>query len=255
MKKLLYAMIALSLLAGCKKAEKDVYNYYPKVKTVSAVVQPDGTVKLMGELVSGGSDELQGVGFCMDTLPHPKMHYNQKICDTLFDNNFQTSYAFLDATKKYYFRAWAVNENGYTYGDDILVTDIKLTPASLPCAPDSNTVDVENSGVASVNYISPVDVSSAGWTFEVYAGNYHLYFTFFMQPVTGKWKIVEGTGSNSRYVNILYSGPFTSGTYAQGGNVYVNQISPGVFDVTVCDATLSIFSGDRKLTARFRVKG
>jgi len=255
MKNFLPVLIVMLLIASCKKVEKDVNNYFPKVKTVSAVVQPDGTVKLVGELMSEGAGEMRGVGFCMDTLPNPKMNVDQKICDTLFGNFFSASYSYLDATRPYYVRAWAVNEHGHVYGEDILVNDIKISHAAMPCAPDSNTVAIEYIGVSTVNSYSRIEFSTGNRRFQIYAGSHILRFEFFITPVTGKWKITSNSsGSHLRLVNILYSGPSTSGAYAETGDVYVNQMGPGVYEMTVCDVQIPTWSGERKLSARFTIK-
>jgi hypothetical protein len=253
MKNILIAMAGIILFSTCKKVEKDVRNYFPKVKTVSAVVQPDGTVKLTGQLTSTGAGEMNGVGFCMDTLPNPKMHYGQKICDTLFDDSFYGTYAYLDATKPYYFRTWAVNEWGYVYGEDILVNDIKVSPSVMSCIVDSNTVDIAQYGLSAVSYVSAMEVSGSDWESMVQAGSHILRFTFHDKPVTGIWKISDITSGRGRYVNLLYQGPATFTSYAKNGKVYINQLNKDVFEVYLCDVQLPAMTAERNLKAHFKV--
>lgn len=239
------ALIALFLvLFSCKKAEKDVYNYYPKVKTLSAKVQSDGSVLVTGKLLSEGAGELWGVGFCMDTLPHPEMHFRQKICDTLWDGEFHAVYTSLDALKKYYFRSWAVNENGYTYGEDIPLESISIDSASIPCQVAMNTIKISGFIPEEEAFISvgPVE-HGVEWEVWAYSNSHSVHFSFLQQPTTGKYKITTGTGAGY-YVNVLVDGySLTS------GDIYVEQINSTTHQFTICNA---IFPGGFMLTAKLR---
>ncbi len=257
MKHFLIACLTLLFLsAGCKKVEKNVRNYYPRVETVSAVIQSDGSVKLMGRLLSAGAGELYGVGMCMDTLPNPEMHINQVICDTLFGNEFYSVYANLDARKKYYFRTWATNANGYSYGKDIVVATALLDSSLLPCWPQLNSITVtpSNPGIDMFRTIDPV-VRALNWEFRVYSDYHTLKFFFHKIPTTGIYRIIESESLNQATVQILYNGSSTSGTYLKSGNVYVSQLTGDTIEVTVCNTILSTWNApDRTITARFRTR-
>lgn len=252
MKQFFFVMIAVALVAGCKKVEKDVYNYFPKVKTVGAVVQPDGSIRLTGELLSSGAGEMRGVGFCMDTLPNPRMEDNQQICDTLFGNSFSTLYVDLDATRKYYFRTWAVNEWGYAYGEDILVDNISLDTSIIPCHPAPSTMSMTDFGTVPIYSVTNLEYTTFQWECSAYTNNGMFHLTFYKWPTAGVYEITELTSISSkekRFVNLEFSQ-----TYAKAGKVYINQISPTLIEVTICEAMLPKFNGNRYLIARFTVK-
>ncbi len=92
-----------------KKSKKNPLDYYPKVKTVSAVTQADGSVLVTGEIIDEGTDVIEYGGFSMDTIPIPEMLSNQVI--SYFSGNIFTAvYENFDISKTYYFRSWAANE-------------------------------------------------------------------------------------------------------------------------------------------------
>lgn len=254
MKSILILAAAVCLVfSGCKKLEKNIHDYHPKVKTVSAKVLADGSVKLTGSLLSEGVTDLWGAGFCMDTIPHPEMDINQRVCDTFFGREFYTVYSSLDATRKYYFKAWAANEYGYTYGEEILVDNITIDSSLIPCQPNENTINATNffPEEQPILDISPIDIFSHRWQIDLYSGSIRLRLSFGKQPTTGKYSIVDNDGSGHK-VQILYTGPLTSGNYLQSGNVYVKQISQQEIEVIVCDALLSVVSGEYIISAKFR---
>lgn len=249
-------MLLVAFLTGCKKVEKDVQNYYPKVKTIGATIQPDGSLKLTGELTSAGTGDLYGVGFCIDTVPNVQMHINQRLVDTIFDNEFSGVYTGLDATKRYYFKAWAVNEYGYALGEELSVDNINIDSSVIPCRPVLNTIKLEGSWSNSEeNFfrINAPDQSGAENRIEATSNSQGLHITFHQKPVPGIYKTAPTSGSAPGYVEILYNGPGTFGTYAEpGGNVYVSQIREGVIEISICDVNLRMNGSDYKLITRFR---
>jgi hypothetical protein len=108
-------------VTACKKREKDVRDYYPSVKTISAVVQPDGSVKVTGAVNDPGATPVTHTGFCVDTIPNPEMLSNQQLSETFDGVVFTTTYKSLNTSIKYYFRSFALNEQGYSYGNSITI--------------------------------------------------------------------------------------------------------------------------------------
>ena len=85
---ILISFSLLSFFSACNKTKVDFDNYAPVVKTTSVELLEDGSVKVTGEIISDGVDDLVMVGFCMDTIPDPHLLSNQKHTDTLMGNTF-----------------------------------------------------------------------------------------------------------------------------------------------------------------------
>ncbi|MBL7931093.1 MAG: hypothetical protein JNL60_04300 [Bacteroidia bacterium] len=254
--------IIVFILSTCTKARKNVMDYYPEVSTVSANVTEDGGVEVTAN-VTLKTGALNYAGFCMDTLPSPDMMKNQVLVDNLNAAEFKSVYAMnFDAKKTYYFRSWAASDKGYAYGNTISLTNIKATPLSPPCMLNINSSNIGTMGssgsgpegsayqvTAVDNFSSTWDITSYGYTSS--AGT--LYFHFGSEPKTKVFTTTEGSAYGDM-VFISVSSGFSSGYVLKGYKVYVNKISEGVFEITVCDAPWKLDGGSSatfKLNARF----
>jgi hypothetical protein len=248
----------LFAISACKKARKNVDDYYPTVTTVSAIVNQDGTVEVTAD-VTLKEGELQYLGFCMDTLPMPTMLQNQEIVTELVDGKqFKHTYTMIfDPAKTYYFRSWAASNEGYTYGNVIRLTNIKATPIEAPCSlvPNSSNIGINGSG-GTVYKVTAVDHFSSTWDIDVEgydaaAGRLKLRFGSEL-----KTKIYTTT-EESPYGDLVYisvTSGFTSGQLLAGSKVFVNSLSQGVYEITICNAPWQI-SGTTvtaDLNARFK---
>src|SRR4051794_8712138 len=108
--------LALVLMSTCKKVDRDVHNYIPRVQTISAIPQPDGTVVVKGVVISSGNTATYFAGFCMDTIPDVNMLTNQVFATAMVGDTFSHSYGPFPSFKRYYFRAWATNAENYAIG-------------------------------------------------------------------------------------------------------------------------------------------
>jgi hypothetical protein len=147
MKKLntILAIAAIAVLfISCKKPLKNVADYYPEVTTVSAIIQEDGSVKVIGEIVSTGYSPIAYEGVCMDTIPNPEMTKNQLIFGGT-EKSFSVSYPDLKEKTKYYFRTWAANDNGFSYGNTIALDSVVAPKVVAPCVLSPNSLRITNS--------------------------------------------------------------------------------------------------------------
>src|ERR1043165_748442 len=189
--KLLLLLSIIAAFSGCTKIkyQKDAADYYPKVVTSKDTILPDGSVRVTGEVISGGSGELYYVGFCMDTAPHPQMHFNQLLTDTLYGSSFTATYRGLNGLKRYYVRAFAANEYGYAYGDDLVVDHPAPDTSMIPCHPGSNTLITEGGGYT--------------------RSEENLFHIEALDPMTHEVNVV----SNSMTLNLQFGRTPTSGKY------------------------------------------
>lgn len=260
---LLISTVTLCLFgsSACRKASKDVNDYYPTVSTVSAVVNEDGAVEVTGD-VTLKTGSLDYIGFCMDTVPMPKMQQNQVIVEELNGSEFTTLYTMnFNPAKTYYFRAWAASGEGYSYGNVIALSSIKATPVIAPCTLNENSSNIGLMGGSgsgpkgSVYTVSEVDDFSSTWDvkatgYDASAGTLNLSFGSAL-----KTKVYTTTNGYAYgdLVSISVSSGFTSGIVQSGSKVYVNKLSEGVFEITICQAPWKIggFNSTSTLNARF----
>lgn len=212
-------------------------DYYPVVKTVSAVVQQDGSVKVTGEIVKQGADAIEYAGFSMDTVSIPAMVTNQMLTNTLQSNQFFVIYPQFELNKRYYFRSFATNGYGYSYGNVIYLDSIKATPLIAPCTPAMNSLDWgAGGGIDTYTSIAAPSYGVNSYDFETSSNAGTIYFHFGSLPVTKIYTTVtyDTPGANEAYI-YFYSG-FTSATLNPGSLVYVNQLNPNKWEMTICDA-------------------
>jgi hypothetical protein len=156
MKKTLFIVLIATVSIftnSCRKALKDVNDYYPKVKLVSTTVQQDGSIKLIAEIESKGGPKnsvIDNVGFCVSTNSDPKMLDNQ-IISTLNGTSFTAIYPVgnFNVDSIYYFKAWATSNYGYAYSNIKSVDSIIATPVVAPCTLPANSL---NTGTSSPTY-------------------------------------------------------------------------------------------------------
>ena len=253
--------VCLLSVSACRKAHKNIDDYYPTVSTVSAVVNEDGDVEVTGD-VTLKTGSLHYIGFCMDTLPVPDMLKNQEIVTELNGSQFKTVYSMnYNPAKTYYFRSWAASSYGYKYGEVLSLSNIRAAVVSAPCTlnPNSSNIGLVNSGpgpAGSVYNVSGVSQSSSTWNiscngYDANAGR--LSLSFGSEPKTKVYTTTEG-GAYGNLVSISITSGFTSGVVKAGSKVYVNKISEGIFEITICDAPWKVdgSSFTSTLNARFK---
>ncbi len=234
---------------GCKKVEKDVNNYYPKVTTVSAAVNPDGTVTVTGHIVSEGSTAVSACGFCMDTLKYPDMLSNQLISSTRNGNDFTCTYSSLSTVDTYYFRAWVVNGNGYALGSPVSITNVCFDTSLIPCHPVAGHLVLSSNYLISDEiYIDFSNVPINALTYGVTGttNTHTISLSFGNRPVSGIYKTTTANDPGGWNVILLLDWVRVDAP----ANVYVQQINSTTMDITICQATVSRYNYD--ITTKFR---
>lgn len=237
------SVLTAIVFSSCRKVEKDPLDYYPEVKTVSAIVQDDGSVLVTGEIADEGADVIQYAGFSMDTLAVPDMITNQIICQ-VNGTVFTTVYDNFDITKKYYFRSWAANEYGYSLGNVIYLDSITATPVVAPCNPNNNSVNF--GGFNPTQYFTSVPAPNQGfdtWDITASTGQGLYYIKFGASPVTKIYTTTLNTSPGPNEVRISFASGFTQGALNDGSLFYVNQVTPGNWTMILCNASWQHSSG------------
>lgn len=240
MKTILFAalvIISVILSGSCHKAKKNMDDYFPKVRTVSAVIQSDGSVLVTGSIDSKGAADVEYAGFSCSTSPSPKLLDRQAIAN-IDGNSFKAVYKGFDTDSTYYFISWATNKYGYKYGTVISLSHI-IAPAVTPtCTLAINTINYGNGngtiGCGTSN--APVNSFLQEWTFTAYtAAGYQVYYTFGSPVTTGIYTTTASTEPPPGYVHVAFNlGNMYSLDY--GTQVYVNTVAQDTADITICNA-------------------
>ena len=247
-KSYLFLLLVISFaFSSCKKVKKDVNDYFPKLKTVSATILPDGSVQMKGEVISEGGAPIEYSGFCMSTSPVPKMLDNQ----TLADNSFSAVYSGFNTATRYYFRSWAANKYGYSYGDIISLDSVYATPLTAPCSPVMNSIDIGTG--PNETYLSVGAPVSSGftWDFQASSNSHTLNFSFGELPSTKIYTTTTSSSPSAGEVYVNFYSTSLSSVLNYGSSVYVNKISSTAWEITICSAPWTYSSSTFYLTTKF----
>lgn len=246
-----FLILAVVLLFGCKKALDDVRDYYPTVRTESVTTNPDGSVLVTGRIVSEGDAPIDVAGICASTSPLPIMTDNQVLCE-LHGDHFTATYSGLDAYGTYYFRAWATNANGYSYGDPIQVDSVTAQPVVPPCTWTLNTVSLgAGLPVDTYYYITPITQEGFNYQFQANGGTTSSTYTLGAPLHTGIYTTTSSMDPADNAMHISFFSGFISGSLSAGSPIYVNQLTPTSWEIAICDAPWVNQSITNHYTARF----
>lgn len=151
-------IMVIILFCTCTKLKK-VSVDYPQVKTLSATVLPNGSVRVSGQVLHEGVSGISYAGFSFDTTQIPNMLANQVLSDTVIGDSF--SYVFplssFNVFKTYNFIAWVVNKDGYSIGSPVSLNNISIT---VPCNIKSQTMYSTYAGDGTLVGINPNDTET-----------------------------------------------------------------------------------------------
>lgn len=234
----LLAICVVLLSNSCNKALKDVDDYFVKISTVSATVQTDGTLLVKGNIESIGNGPVEITGFCYNTQGNPEMLDNQIIA-TIDGNTFSVTYpcSNFSVDSAYYFRSWATNDYGYSYGNTIRVDSILAPSVTPPCSLTANTVRISSStGTFTYTDVTVPSYYMGEWSFDGSSGGPSVSYTFGSALTTGIYTTTSNTSPGAGQVYVSFYQGAISGALNAGTSVYVNTIGSGIYEVTICNA-------------------
>ena len=134
MKKLTLLLALTMILFSCKpEAEK------PTVTTKSVGEITETTAKVVGQVTADGGAEVTERGVCWNTAPAPEViHYRVKDAEGGL-GIFTLNLSNLEPQTTYYVRAYATNEKGVSYGEELTFTTKKEIEL-----PEVKTAEVED---------------------------------------------------------------------------------------------------------------
>ncbi|KAB8151323.1 hypothetical protein EZY14_019125 [Kordia sp. TARA_039_SRF] len=217
----------------------------PQVTTQQAVYHTDATALIDAEVINEGSANVTERGVCWSTTPTPTLNDN-----SLSNGDGLGSYSVaidgLMANANYYIRAYAINNLGVSYGDEIAYQ-------STPCYNDPTTTsvitlttqqEVDNFNYYSVGGLNIVNTSISDLSplmcLKVIDGDLTIINNPSLVSLTG----LEGITTINGYIKILNNSSLTSINLdnfmsVNSGNTYWEDASP-TFSITGNTSLLSI---------------
>lgn len=257
MKKLLIGLGSILFLSiiflGCREDEKDI-----EVVNTSAELQKDGSVIVRASLNNRG-EQVKYAGFCMDTIPVPTITSNQKGGYAKTDN-FEVQYRNLLPYKKYYFRPFVSNANGYLFGDVVAIDKPKADFSNIDCQITLDSFSLIGDGSPiydKIYYIYPFEDNIASGT-RMVASTYNygkdIEIVFTETPIQGEFTsyktTIVGYDTTKNYVKVLIDGYQIEADQ----KLYIEMLEKDSYEVRLCNAQLFRGSGKSRVSFRFRCK-
>jgi uncharacterized protein (TIGR02145 family) len=173
------------LLTGCKEDP-----VLPTLTTENASDITINTAKSGGNITSDGGADITARGVCWATASQPEIS-GSHTSDNKGGGAFTSSLSGLNPGTKYYVRAYATNEVGTSYGNEISFTTDPLVLAVL--------TTTEVTGITSVSAISGGNITSDGGA-EVTARG--ICWGTGADPTISQNKTTNGTGTGTFTANI-----------------------------------------------------
>ena len=132
MKKLSLFLVALTMILFSCKPEVEK----PTVVTKSVGEVTETTAKVVGQVTADGGAEVTERGICWSTKQNPTIE-DDKTEDGSGVGTFASEMTDLEADTKYYVRAYATNEKGTAYGEEVSFTTEEVEEPEQPEDPEN----------------------------------------------------------------------------------------------------------------------
>ena len=126
MKRLLVFVFIVYVFGSCSKNKPPEINTIP-ISNITGISANSG-----GEIISNGGSEIISKGICWSTTETPTLDDNNSKSNSV-DGNFISTLNDLNYNTTYYVRAYATNDNGTGYGEEI-----SFQTLSVVIIPDEN---------------------------------------------------------------------------------------------------------------------
>lgn len=226
------ALFMIGSFYSCKE-EKD-----PEVTTMEVKVV-DLTHAVCGvKVISDGSTEVNEVGLCwgLESQPTIDDSYDESMALAYRAGVFSDTISNLQANRLYYIRAYAGNDDGVVYGQEITFKTVMDT-AIAPCSPTINSVNF-NGQFQSFYYTGFGTGAAVYGQYAIYGNSSYsdLSIEFSEIPVTGKY-VCDGYSFSIASGHCMVRGVFGNYTYIgnPGDTVYVNKLPDGGYSASFCN--------------------
>ena len=239
----LYAILLITLgigevvlLTGCKE--------HPAVPTLTTAIASNITINTAttgGDITSNGGAEVTSRGVCWGPASQPVLS-GSHTSDNKGNGIFSSNLTGLTPGTPYYVRAYATNEAGTAYGNEITFSTIALAISEL------TTITV--TGITSISAVSGGNIISDGGAAVSARG---ICWAAAANPTIGDNKTTNGSGTGSFTANITGLTPGSSyhvRAYATNsvGTAYGNDL-PFTASAVTPTLTTSIITSPTRTTA------
>lgn len=250
----LFILVLSMAFIGCVKQLDDPQDYFPKVKIISVIPQLDGSLNITAKIIHPGASDVESVGMFISDEAELTKYEGQKM-GSLSGDKFTINYASyeneygseyeLNMNRTYYVRAFAANDYGYSYSPIFEISPWILPQTESPCTPELNTASFNSTIFQDATITGPF-YSFGQPTYTLNSFLTEVDFTFGDTLQAGTYSTVytwEGIEAGEVMIE------FGSIHVLAGQLVYVEEISPHQFEVTLCEAATTFSSFI--LTTRF----
>ncbi|PRY53537.1 hypothetical protein B0I27_1031, partial [Arcticibacter pallidicorallinus] len=199
----------------------------PKLNTLTTVAGTDGkSAASGGKLIHDGGASVYNQGVCWSTSPQPTVNLHSKTTyDPWSGASFSSSLQGLNPVTKYYVRAYATNNQGTGYGEEVEVTTLPaLATITTTYATVTSKSTVVTGGTISADGGAAITQRGVVWSTDE---------DFDPDTVTVA-KTIDGVGTgsfSSTVANMELSATYYIRAYATNaaGTAYGNQIAVTIF--------------------------
>lgn len=124
-------VLVLVIIVSCRKKD----NLIPDLVTADPTIVTDNSVSTGGSIFSSGSSEIKARGVCWSIDEEPTVN-NSRTIDGSGSGEFVSKIIGLIPDRTYYIRAYATNDVGTAYGNEISITT--SPPDTVATDPDGN---------------------------------------------------------------------------------------------------------------------
>lgn len=240
MKQITLFLIISIFFSACEKEEPYIS---PVVKTISATLQEDGSVEVIGELTQGDiNDTRLGI---MRNANEPPFDDIEEASVEVYGKRFKTTFYGFEKYTPYYFMAYALDDNGRKLGNVVKIDSIYFSLVEVPCDLADNKLDF-GTGFQNINYVSKLSPYTDE-TFRISSeiNDDMFWITFYGIPRSGVYKTITSSPTSGKvWVTMQIS--FKQYQLNDGFDVYVNELSEGVYSISICDADFNILNSKVK---------
>lgn len=174
-------MMIIFLISGCKKDKSEV----AELTTTAATEITSNSVRAGGNITSDGGAAISSHGVCFSQSAMPTVS-DSKVTSGSGTGIFTVNITGLTPSTTYYARAYAINEAGTAYGNQITFTTAAAAPVPT-ITYSGNTL-----------WIHPTDnASMKQWSYDSFI-------------ITGATSVTNGSLNTSSIVNILGAGDYAA---------------------------------------------